>query len=83
MEWCVSTTIFSEKPVGVVTASANGEKGHEELLLILKTLGAKVDDHQLLIKGIKGKFDKNGSIENDTFTEISKFITNFEKSIDN
>lgn len=83
LEWCVSTTIFSEKPVGVVTASANGEKGHEELLLILKTLGAKVDDHQLLIKGIKGKFDKNGSIENNTFTEISKFMMNFEKSIDN
>lgn len=83
LEWCVSTTIFSEKLVGVVTASANGEKGHEELLLILKTLGAKVDDHQLLIKGIKGRFDKNGSIENNTFTKISKFMTNFEKSIDN
>lgn len=83
LEWCVSTTIFNEKPTAVVTASANGEKGHEELLLILKTLGAKVDDHQLLIKGIKGKFDKNGLLESDTFTEISKFMTNFEQSIHN
>lgn len=83
LEWCVSTTIFNEKPTAVVTASANGEKGHEELLLILKTLGAKVDDHQLLIKGIKGRFERNGSLKNDTFAEISKLMKNFEKSIHN
>ncbi|WP_312388912.1 NAD(P)H-dependent oxidoreductase [Chryseobacterium sp.] len=83
LEWCVSTTIFNEKPTAVVTASANGEKGHEELLLILKTLGAKIDDHQLLIKGIKGRFEKDGSLKNDTFAEISKLMKNFEKSIHN
>ena len=26
IEWCVSTTIFSGKPVGIITASASGEK---------------------------------------------------------
>ncbi|WP_267401949.1 MULTISPECIES: NADPH-dependent FMN reductase [unclassified Chryseobacterium] len=83
LEWFVSTTIFNEKPTAVVTASANGEKGHEELLLILKTLGAKVDDHQLLIKGIKGRFERDGSLKNDTFAEISKLMKNFEKSIHN
>ncbi|WP_326984993.1 NAD(P)H-dependent oxidoreductase [Chryseobacterium sp. MYb264] len=83
LEWCVSTTIFNEKPTAVVTASANGEKGHEELLLILQTLGAKIDDHQLLIKGIKGRFREDGSLKNDTFTEISKLMMNFEKSIHN
>ncbi|PTT28859.1 FMN reductase, partial [Chryseobacterium sp. HMWF028] len=68
LEWCVSTTIFFEKPTAVITASASGEKGHEELLLILKTLGAAVDDkHQALIKGIKGKFDSNGLLESKTF----------------
>src|SRR6187402_4014028 len=30
IEWCVSTTAFSEKPTGLITASASGEKGHEE-----------------------------------------------------
>src|SRR5690606_17140350 len=31
IEWCISTTIFSDKPMGLITASANGQKGHEEL----------------------------------------------------
>ncbi|MBV8327878.1 NAD(P)H-dependent oxidoreductase [Chryseobacterium sp.] len=82
LEWCVSTNIFSEKPVAVITASASGEKGHEELLLILKTLGAKTDvAHQLLIKGIKGKFDNHGSVENNTFVKVSKLVTDFNRSV--
>ncbi|WP_431610812.1 NADPH-dependent FMN reductase [Chryseobacterium sp. 'Rf worker isolate 10'] len=82
LEWCVSTTIFSEKPVAVITASASGEKGHEELLLILKTLGAAVDDkHQALIKGIKGKFDSNGLLESNTFAKVSKLVTDFTTSV--
>ncbi|KAB1230331.1 NADPH-dependent FMN reductase [Chryseobacterium viscerum] len=84
LEWCVSTTVFSEKPVAVITASANGEKGHEELLLILKTLGAVTDDkHQALIKGIKGKFDSNGLLESNTFAKVSKLVTDFTTSVHN
>ncbi|KMQ62497.1 FMN reductase [Chryseobacterium sp. BLS98] len=82
LEWCVSTTVFSEKPVAVVTASANGEKGHEELVMILKTLGARTEDrHQLLIKGIKGKFNANGLAESDIFAEVSTMITDFENTV--
>ncbi|WP_313089947.1 NADPH-dependent FMN reductase [Chryseobacterium flavum] len=82
LEWCVSTTVFSEKPVAVITASASGEKGHEELLLILKTLGAVADDkHQALIKGIKGKFDSNGLLESNTFAKVSKLVTDFITSV--
>ncbi|RLJ33933.1 NAD(P)H-dependent FMN reductase [Chryseobacterium sp. 7] len=82
LEWCVSTTIFSEKPVAVITASASGEKGHEELLLILKTLGVTADDkHQALIKGIKGKFDSNGLLESNTFAKVSKLVTDFTTSV--
>ncbi|WP_343643342.1 NAD(P)H-dependent oxidoreductase [Chryseobacterium sp.] len=82
LEWCVSTTVFSEKPVAVITASASGEKGHEELLLILKTLGAAADDkHQVLIKGIKGKFESNGLLESNTFAKVSKLVTDFRTSV--
>ncbi|UTX46576.1 NADPH-dependent FMN reductase [Chryseobacterium sp. MA9] len=82
LEWCVSTTVFSEKPVAVITASASGEKGHEELLLILKTLGAAVDDkHQALIKGIKGKFDSNGLLESNTFAKVLKLAADFTTSV--
>jgi chromate reductase, NAD(P)H dehydrogenase (quinone) len=34
LEWCVSTNVFSNKPVALITGSASGEKGHEELLLL-------------------------------------------------
>lgn len=82
LEWCVSTTVFSEKPVAVITASASGEKGHEELLLILKTLGAAVDDkHQALIKGINGKFDSNGLLESNTFAKVLKLAADFTTSV--
>lgn len=81
LEWCVSTTIFSEKQVAVITASATGEKGHEELVMILKTLGAKIEDqHQLLIKGIKGKFN-DGLVENNTFARVSTLITDFKGAV--
>lgn len=82
LEWCVSTNVFSGKPVAFITGSASGEKGHEELSLLLTTLGARTDDkHQLLIKGIKGKFESNGSVESNTFAKISELITDFEKSV--
>lgn len=82
LEWCVSTNVFSEKPVACITGSASGEKGHEELLLLLNTLGAKTDDkHQLLIKGIKGKFGSDGSVENNTFAKVLQLVTDFEKSV--
>lgn len=27
IEWCISTTVFSDKPTGLITASAGGQKG--------------------------------------------------------
>ncbi|AZB10099.1 NAD(P)H-dependent oxidoreductase [Chryseobacterium sp. G0162] len=82
LEWCVSTNVFLDKPVAIITGSAHGEKGHEELLLILKTLGAVIDDkHQLLIKAIKGKFEPDGSVENNTFAKVLELVTDFEKSV--
>lgn len=63
LEWCVSTTVFSGKPLAVVTASANGRKGHEELLLIMQTLMANFTrDTALLIQGIKGKINDDNQI---------------------
>lgn len=79
IEWCVSTTIFSEKPVGIVTASASGIKGHEELQLIMKTLGATLtSETTLLIQGVKGKINEQGEItHSQTKEELEKFLENF------
>jgi len=79
IEWCVSTTVFSKKAVGLITASANGTKGHEELKLIMKTIEASfTDSATLLIQGIKGKIGHEGKvIDGKTKSDINKFIESF------
>src|SRR6187551_2090894 len=76
IEWCISTTVFSCKPTGLITASASGQKGHEELQLIMKTVEANfTKDTNLLIQGIKGKIDGNGNIlENKTIDDLKTFV---------
>jgi NAD(P)H-dependent FMN reductase len=63
LEWTVSTTVFSDKPTALITASSSGEKAHESLLLVMKTLGVKTSDELcLLISGVKSKLDSNGEV---------------------
>lgn len=83
LEWCVATTVFHEKPLAIITASASGVKGHEELQLIMKTLTARFHpDTLLLIQGIKGKIDNEGNIlELATQREILTLIEAFQQMI--
>ncbi len=83
LEWSVSTTIFSEKPLAILTASANGEKAHEELILIMKTLMAHFTvDTTLLIKGIKGKINEEHIVsDKETEMQLSRFINSFRSII--
>lgn len=63
LEWCAATTIFTDKPVSIITASAQGETGHAELQRIMQGLGAQLDTrNNLLIQGVKGKLDAVGNI---------------------
>ncbi|WP_205943297.1 hypothetical protein [Pedobacter frigoris] len=57
----------------------NLEKGHEELQLIMKTVMAKfTDETTLLIQGVKGKFDEQGSITDiETHKRLDYFINAF------
>ncbi|WP_158974974.1 NADPH-dependent FMN reductase [Cellulophaga sp. L1A9] len=81
IEWCVSTTVFIDKPVGLITASASGLKGHAELKLIMETIQTKfIDQTTLLIQGVKGKVSKDGKImDKQTEEELNLFIDAFEK----
>jgi len=83
IEWCVSTTIFTDKPTGIITASASGQKGHEELQLVMKTVMAKFTDETcLLIQGIKGKFDEQGNLtDKETEKQLNEFTQIFKKLI--
>lgn len=63
IEWCVSTTVFSDKPVAFITASASGVKAHESLRLVMQTICAGLkEETQLLIQGAKGKVNNDGTI---------------------
>jgi chromate reductase, NAD(P)H dehydrogenase (quinone) len=79
IEWCVSTTIFSEKPVALITASASGAKAHESLELVMKTIYADLtEETQLLIQGAKGKIDNEGRITDAATAEsLKKLATAF------
>jgi chromate reductase, NAD(P)H dehydrogenase (quinone) len=83
IEWCVATTVFSDKPTGLITASANGQKGHEELQLILKTVMARfTPETTLLIQGIKGKINEAGEVRDQkTKDDLAKFLQAFKKLV--
>ncbi|MGJ8735815.1 NADPH-dependent FMN reductase [Zobellia laminariae] len=85
IEWCVSTTVFSDKPIGLITTSASGEKGHIELKLIMETIQTKfTDETTLLIQGVKGKVGKDGKIlDNNTEIELKILVQNLNKLTEN
>lgn len=84
-EWCVATTVFSGKPVGLITASAHGVKGHEELQRILKTIEARFTaETALLIQGIRGKTDKGGNLKDEKAkNDLRTFVDAFDRLIQN
>lgn len=66
IEWTVSTTVFSNKPIAIIVAAASGEKAFESLNLIMTTIEGRVDEgSKLLIKGAKGKIGSNGEIQDE------------------
>jgi len=83
LEWLVSTLVFTDKPTGLITASASGKKGHEELRLVMKTIGAKFSPGtRPLIPGVKGKLDRDGKLKDEQTTlEIKAFINAFSKLV--
>lgn len=84
IEWCVSTTVFSKKPIGLITASAQGEKCQEELKLVMKTVETIFTEKTtLLIQGVKGKVDAEGNIRTEALrTELADFINHFNALIE-
>lgn len=76
IEWCVSTTVFSHKPVAIIIAAASGEKAYESLSLIMTTIETILpEESKLLIQGAKGKVSSNGEIADSyTVEQIDKVI---------
>lgn len=83
IEWMVSTTVFSEKPVALITAAAAGEKAHESLLLIMKTLYTQLGENSaLLIQGVRSKVNAQGEItDEETSGKISVLLQSFLETL--
>jgi len=79
IEWCVSETILTDKITALITASSSGTKGHEELILIMKTVQTYfTKETTLLIQGIKGKVNSSGEITDaKTENRILKLVESF------
>ena len=64
LDWTVSSGEFIDKPVGLITASSQGEKGHAALLLTLQAISAKVISGScLIISFVRSKLDTDGHIK--------------------
>jgi chromate reductase, NAD(P)H dehydrogenase (quinone) len=78
LEWCVSTVIFSEKSVALITASASGAKAHESLRLVMQTIGADVrEETALLIQGAKGKVNDTEITDPGTAEKLKTLALSF------
>jgi NAD(P)H-dependent FMN reductase len=63
LDWTVSSSGFSNKPVAAITASTSGQKAHESLLGTLTVIEARVDEPmQLLVSFAATKLDKENHI---------------------
>jgi chromate reductase, NAD(P)H dehydrogenase (quinone) len=84
LEWFVSTSLFSGKPVALITAAASGEKAHDELRLIMKTLEARFTKHTaLLLKGIRSKLtDEGGLTETTIIVSLMQLTFAFGEQLD-
>ena len=79
IEWTVGSTVFSEKPMALITASGLGQKAHEALQLIMKTIYAQFNERTtLLISGARAKV-KDGVVDEGTSGQIKMLIREFEK----
>jgi chromate reductase len=84
LEWCVATTVFTGKPVACIIASGLGEKAYEQLLLIMRTLQAKVEESAAIVfQGVRGKIDSTGKINDEkTLRNIDMLIQSFITMMD-
>jgi chromate reductase, NAD(P)H dehydrogenase (quinone) len=88
LDWTVSSGEFINKPVGLVTASSQGEKGHAALLLILTAISSRIiNEATLLISFVRSKIDRMGDVKDpgvkdDLNKVLQSLIQNIEVKIE-
>lgn len=84
LDWTVSSMEFSHKPVALITASSQGQKGHAALLETLHVIEAKMTSAtQLLISFVKTKVSTEGNITDaQTLADVQALILSFVALLD-
>lgn len=79
LDWTVSSSDFSDKPVLAITASTSGQKAHQSLVGTLQVIEARMTEAtQLLISFAKTKVNNQHEITHEqTSKEIDKAIISF------
>jgi len=83
LDWTVSSTAFSDKPVALITAASGGEKAHAAFGLTLTAIGTKIsEDTKLLISFIRTKLNEKGEVKDiPTLDAIKKVIASLIQAI--
>ena len=82
LDWTVSSSSFSKKPVLALVASSQGEKANQSLIDILNVIEAKV--HSLLIPFAKTKINLEGKItDSQTSSQLKTRLEQFVASLSN
>lgn len=84
LEWNVSNTFLSQKPLAIIVAAASGEKALESIDLVTKTLEMKsTKKTKLLIKGLKGKVVEGKISDKKILDKIDLLMEELERIIEN
>ena len=84
LDWTVSTTAFSNKPVALITAASQGQKAHEALLNTLTALGTGLsEDSTFLISFVRSKLDGQNNIKDaSTLHAVKQVAASFLKRLE-
>jgi chromate reductase, NAD(P)H dehydrogenase (quinone) len=75
LDWTVSSTVFSQKPTALITASSVGQKGHAALMETLLVIECAVPETStLVIPFVKTKIKDNTISDTTTLAQVKDVI---------
>jgi chromate reductase len=83
LDWTVGSAEFVDKPVVLITASSQGEKGHAAMLLVLQAISANViAESSMIISFVRAKLDEHGNVKDlETLDALKTAMKNFTRHL--
>lgn len=82
LDWTVSSTVFSQKPTALITASSVGQKGHAALMETLLVIECAVPEtSRLVIPFVKTKINDNTISDTTTLAQVKNVISSLISSV--